>query len=75
MTTEDDVKQEMQEAASNVIPFRGNKYITLVEASSYIKSFVRADVLKLLQSLKNDSNGKDIPIEKIDRLIELYITH
>lgn len=64
-----------QEDNNKIVPFPGSKYISLIEAASYIKSFVRADVLKVLQNLKDNSDGKTVPIEHINRLIELYITH
>ncbi len=69
-----EVVQEMQEAAK-VIPFPGKNYLPLAEAASYIKSFVRADILKILFNLKEEAKQQPITETEIDRLIEYYQIH
>ena len=74
---DNEVVKEMQEAqqSSKIVPFPGKNYLPLAEAASYIKSFVRADVLKILFNLKEEAKDKPITETEIDRLIEYYQIH
>lgn len=74
MAQDDDVVEEMRSAAK-VIPFPGAKYIPLADAASYIKSFVRADILKILYGLREEASITPITEEQINRLIEHYAIH